>query len=220
MADIPRKAAIFGGKGGGAYAAQILSNLARSGWQFAGYLNDRCPVGSQFFGGNVLCGFDAWANLDADMSFVAPLHKAGYMQQHSARIEALGVPEARWATLVDPRSCVAEDAKIGPGSIIAGLATVSIENTIGSHCFVRAGALIGHDAVIEDFGFIGANAVICGYSRIKRGAHIAPAAVVRDGVTVGCFALVGLGAVVTKDVPDYAVMAGNPARIRREIAPT
>ena len=219
LSEIPLSVAVFGGKGGGAYAAQILLNLARSGCpsRCAGYLNDRVPIGSELFGGKVLCTFDAWPSVSPDISFVAPLHKVGHMQQNSARINGLGIPEFRWATLIDPRANVAEDANIGRGSIVAALATVSMEGNVGTHCFIRAGALVGHDHRIGDFVFVGANASVCGGCCIKTGAHIGPAAVLRDGVTVGRFAVVGLGAVVTEDVPDFAVVNGNPARVKREV---
>ena len=50
-------------------------------------------------------------------------------------------------------------------------------------------------------------------TRIRRGASIGSNATVIAGVTVGVRALVGAGAVVTKDVPDYAIVAGVPARV-------
>lgn len=219
LSEIPRNVAVFGGKGGGAYAAQILLNLARSGYpsRCAGYLNDRVPIGSELFGGRVLCTFDAWSSLPADVSFVAPLHKVGHMQQHSGRILGLGIPEFRWATLIDPRANVVEDADIGRGSIVAALARVSVGGKIGAHCFVRSGASVGPDHRIGDFAFVGANAILTADCCVKTGAHIGPAAVLGEGVTIGQFAVVGLGAVVTEDVPDFAVVTGNPARMIREV---
>ncbi len=51
-------------------------------------------------------------------------------------------------------------------------------------------------------------------TRVRRGASIGANATVVCGVTIGRHALVGAGAVVTKDVPDHAVVYGNPARLR------
>ena len=49
-------------------------------------------------------------------------------------------------------------------------------------------------------------------TRIRRGASIGSNATIICGITVGRFALVGAGAVVTRDVPDYAIVAGVPGQ--------
>jgi len=67
--------------------------------------------------------------------------------------------------------------------------------------------------MIEAFAAIGIGAIVCGYASIREGAYLAPAAVVRDGVNVGRFAVIGLGSVVVDDVPDRAIVMGNPARV-------
>ncbi|MNI93758.1 dTDP-3-amino-3,6-dideoxy-alpha-D-galactopyranose 3-N-acetyltransferase [compost metagenome] len=53
--------------------------------------------------------------------------------------------------------------------------------------------------------------------RIKSGASLGANATLLPGITIGKYAMVGAGAVVTKDVPDYAVVAGSPAKIIRYI---
>lgn len=53
----------------------------------------------------------------------------------------------------------------------------------------------------------------CKPIRIQKGAWIGANAVILAGVSVGKHAIVGAGAVVTKDVPDYAVVVGNPAKV-------
>jgi acetyltransferase EpsM len=60
---------------------------------------------------------------------------------------------------------------------------------------------------------VGVNAVVCGYATVREGAHIAPGAVVREGLTIGRYSVIGLGAVVIENVPDGAIVAGNPARV-------
>lgn len=54
--------------------------------------------------------------------------------------------------------------------------------------------------------------------RVLDGAWIGAGAIILSGVTVGRESMVGAGSVVTKDVPDYSVLAGNPARLIRQIS--
>lgn len=53
--------------------------------------------------------------------------------------------------------------------------------------------------------------------RVNRGAWIGARAIIMKGVTIGEGAVVGMGSVVTKDVPAWTIVAGNPARVIREI---
>ena len=206
--------AILGGKGGGTVAAQTVVNLARKTGRvaLAGYLNDRLPRGSPLYGGQVLGAFDDWGELDPGIHFVAPLHKAGHITANLARVAALGIPHARWAVLIDPAASLADGVPVCNGSVVAPFVTICPDSVIGSHCFLRAGALVSHDVVIGDSVLIGAGVLLSGYSRVETGAHVGPGAIVRDGVTIGAFSIVGIGAVVLKDVPAHAVVAGNPAR--------
>lgn len=217
----PVKVAVFGGKGGGTQAVQTLQALERAhcSHRFVGYLNDRVEQGAAWFGGAVACRFDDWHQLDDDVCFVAPLHKAGAMELNARRIIGLRIPDTRWTTLVDPRAIIAEGARVGLGSIVSPNGQIGPESSVGAHCFVRPGAIISHDVVVSNFVYLGQNSVVLGYSTVETGAHIAPGAIIRDGIKVGRFALVTLGAVVTADVPPFAVVRGNPAEISGQINP-
>jgi acetyltransferase-like isoleucine patch superfamily enzyme len=52
---------------------------------------------------------------------------------------------------------------------------------------------------------------------IKDGAHIGIGAIIMPGVTIGKGAVIGAGSVVTKDIPDYCIAVGSPARVIKEI---
>ncbi|WP_255453216.1 acyltransferase [Thermococcus sp. GR6] len=56
-------------------------------------------------------------------------------------------------------------------------------------------------------------------TKIKRGAWIAPGCIILPGVTIGENSVVGAGSVVTKDVPPYTVVAGNPAKVIKHLQP-
>ena len=129
---------------------------------------------------------------------------------------------------------VRERASIGEGCIVGRGAYIDVGVEVGANCKIQNHALVYAPAVLEDGVFIGPAAVLTNDSfprainsdgtiksaddwdmvgvRIRRGAAIGARAVVLGGVTVGEWALVAAGAVVTKDVPDHALMAGVPAR--------
>ena len=100
---------------------------------------------------------------------------------------------------------------------------------IGNNCKIEAFAFIPPGVTIEDDVFIGPHACFTNdlYPRavpregrwelvktlVKKGASIGANSTIVCGVTIGKYAMVGAGSVVTKDVPDHTLVVGNPARI-------
>jgi acetyltransferase-like isoleucine patch superfamily enzyme len=110
---------------------------------------------------------------------------------------------------------------------------------VGNRCKVSSHSFLCEGVTLEDEVFIGHNVTFindlyprataasgalktekdwkCVPTLVKRGASIGSSATVLCGVTIGERAVVGAGSVVTKDVPAYAVVAGNPARVIKTV---
>lgn len=126
-------------------------------------------------------------------------------------------------------SVILPNARIGQNCNICAHTFIENEVVIGDNVTIKSGVYLWDGTVIEDGAFIGPNATFTNdktprskaypthYSgpRIKRGASIGANATLLPGVTIGEYAMVGAGAVVTTDVPAFAVVIGNPARIVR-----
>ncbi|EKO3957306.1 acyltransferase [Vibrio fluvialis] len=120
-----------------------------------------------------------------------------------------------------------------PGAVIGKncnlCAHTFIENSVilGDRVTVKSGVYLWDGIIIEDDVFIGPCVaftndkfprskqypITFSQTVVKSGASIGANATILPGITIGCNAMVGAGAVVTKDVPDMAVVIGNPARI-------
>lgn len=117
------------------------------------------------------------------------------------------------------------DAQIGAGCNIC--AQVFIENNviIGNYVTIKPGVQIWDGIVLEDYVFVGPNVTFTNdrvprsrskewtltTTTIKKGASIGANATLVAGLTIGSYALIGAGSVVTKDVPAHSVWYGNPA---------
>lgn len=138
---------------------------------------------------------------------------------------------------------IGQNTKIWQYVVILGGAQIGSDCNICSHCFIENDVIIGNrvtvkcgvqlwDGItIEDDVFIGPNVTFSNdmFPRSKQypdvfpkmvvraGASIGANATILPGITIGNEAMIGAGSVVTKDVPDFAVVIGNPAKIIRRI---
>ena len=125
-------------------------------------------------------------------------------------------------------SHIMSGAKIGKKCSIGQNVNVGSRAVIGNGVKIQNNVSVYDDVIIEDDVFCGPSCVFTNvinprafierkreYKKtlIKKGVSIGANATIVCGVTVGEYALIGAGSVVTKDVPPYALVYGNPARV-------
>jgi acetyltransferase-like isoleucine patch superfamily enzyme len=123
---------------------------------------------------------------------------------------------------------IQEGARIGAHCNVADHCYIEKGVTIGDHVTIKNGVSIFEGISLEDYVFCGTNVVFVNDRRprsqrqggwilekilVQKGATIGSNATVLCGLTIGTYALIGAGSVVTKDVPAYAIVVGNPARV-------
>ena len=111
------------------------------------------------------------------------------------------------SAIISPR------VKMGVGNMILHGVIIQAETEIGNHVIINTGAQVDHDCIVEDYVHIAPRVVLCGNVKVGSGTLIGAGATVIPGKTIGRWATIGAGSVVTKDIPDYAIAVGNPARV-------
>lgn len=122
-------------------------------------------------------------------------------------------------------------AKIGENCNICSHCLIENEAVIGNNVTIKCGVQVWDGVTIEDNVQIGANVTFTNdkYPRaknpywelvptlIKKGASVGAGSTILCGVTIGENAMIGIGSVVTKDVPAGEVWVGNPAKFLKEV---
>lgn len=129
--------------------------------------------------------------------------------------------------------------KIGDRTKVGTFVEIQKNSEIGKDCKISSHTFICEGVTIEDGVFVGHNVSFindkvpratnvdgamqterdwkCEKTRVRKGASIGTSATIMCGVTIGEYAVVGAGSVVTKDVPARTVVVGNPAVFLRAV---
>lgn len=149
-----------------------------------------------------------------DTSVVIAVADAKVRRKLAAKIGAAGL---RAGQAVAATAIIGPGVELGEGAILCHQTTITASVKIGVHFHANIYAYVAHDCLIGDYVTLAPRVCINGNTIVEDDAYIGTGAVLKQGtpdkpLRIGKGAIIGMGAVVTKDVPPGAVVVGNPAR--------
>lgn len=158
----------------------------------------------------------ALARFTADMhghaltvALFTPAHRESALRQ-ARRLGA-----SCFTPLLDPTAILPASLRVAEGVFVNSGVVIGGMTSLGAFSLVNRGACLGHHNEVGEFASIGPGVVAGGHVHFGRSCMVGAGAVILPKVSIGAHAVVGAGAVVTRDVPDEALVVGNPAAILR-----
>lgn len=155
---------------------------------------------------------------------VQPLSE--FRADRSEAVIAVGNPAVREAlvselpthtsfpVLVHPSVARSRRVELGEGTLICAGGILTCDILVGRHVHLNLMTTVGHDCRLADFTTTAPAVNISGNCIIGHGAYIGTNACLREGLTIAAGAVIGMGAVVLRDLDGPGVYVGNPARAR------
>ena len=125
----------------------------------------------------------------------------------SKRLEVIFVKAIHFNSIISQHSFV------DVGTVVMAGVCINFDTKIGKHCIINTGAIVEHDCIINDFVHISPGASIAGNVEVGEGTHIGIGATIIQGIKIGKWVTIGAGSVIIRDIPDFAVVVGNPGKI-------
>lgn len=191
--------------GASGHAKVIADTLFKQKIELSGVWDDNSSIG-EIDGFQVNGDIAAFSNLATDQ-FIIAIGNNRIRKNIASRLNPTK------ALAIHPSSVIAKSALIGIGTVLMANTSVNANAVIGKHVIINTNASIDHDCILGDFVHISPQVGLAGSVTVGEGTHIGIGACVIQGIKIGNWATIGAGAVVIQDVPDYAVVVGNPGKI-------
>jgi sugar O-acyltransferase (sialic acid O-acetyltransferase NeuD family) len=194
-------------QGGGDHARVVLDCLLELGCDVAGIFDPQRT--GNLFGISQMGTYDPSSFPEA-LSVIA-------IGDNRVRKKVAGNSRHGFIRVIHPSAIVSQRSQVGEGSMVLHRSVIQAQSTIGKHVIINTGAQVDHDCVVGDYAHIAPGVVLCGTVQVGEGTFIGAGAVVTPGIKIGKWCIIGAGAVVIRDLPDYVVAVGNPAKVIKQV---
>ena len=216
-----KRFAIFGASGCGRgvipLAKQQLEKAGTSDWDLV-FLDD--GVQAEEINGYRVMSYAKWINEPAESRHVCIAIANSTVRSRLAEqciADKVSFFEVRASNVVE-----LDEVVIGEGAVLCPFVTITSNIRIGKHFHANLNSYVEHDCVIGDFVTLAPGVHCNGNVHIEDHAYIGTGAILRQGkpgepLVIGRGAVVGMGAVVTRNVEPGTTVIGNPARVMESI---
>lgn len=220
MTENNKKVIIIGGEGnGGVIASCIEDNRKRFNdleWEVVGFVND---FEKEVCGYPVLGGTDDIPELleEQDNYFMWGIHMIGRNILTEKLFRKVNLPKDRLATIIHKTAFIADSANIEPGVFVMSNCYIGPQAQIGKCSLVMANSIIGHNTNVAPLCHFSVGSITSSYVNIGLCSDVTLGARVIEKINIGKFAVAGAASLVTKDIPDYEIHIGTPARFLKNV---
>lgn len=194
-------------------AREVLSSLeAERRYEAVGLLDDSATLQGTWVGGLPVLGPVSAATDHPEARLLICAGKGTARAEIVRRLASYGVGAESFATVVDPSVTVGSSCSVGPGSIVLAGTVLTADVHLGSHVVVMPHVTLTHDDQVDDFATLCAGVTLGGTVRVGTGCYVGMSAAVRENLTLGDWSTLGMGAVLTHDLPEQETWVGTPAR--------
>lgn len=194
--------------GAGGHAKVIADIIYESGDNLIGFLDDNLAnKGKEIYLGKKVIGTTKDIEIYNKNYFIIGIGN------NSIRKKINNENNLKLYTAIHPSAIIAEDVKIGTGSVIMAGVVINPGTVIGKNCIINTCSSLDHDNLLEDYVHISPGAHLAGTVTIKEGTWICTGAIVKNNITIGKNNIIGAGGVVIKDIiEENGTYIGVPAR--------
>lgn len=203
--------------GGGNVGGFIINNIKQftEDFEVIGILDDDInKIGKEFWGVKVLGALNSISKyLFDDESIGVVISIANPPIKEKIVTYLKQYPQIVYPNFVHKKTWLSQKVTLGKGNIIYPGVSINYETEIHDFSTINMNVSLGHNCLINNYSTISPGANLAGFTNIGKLSFIGIGACCTQGHTIGNNTTIGAGAVIINDVPDYAVVVGNPGKV-------
>jgi sugar O-acyltransferase (sialic acid O-acetyltransferase NeuD family) len=206
---------LIGARGHARSVADVIR--AENRYHIIGLIDSFQEPGTICFGSQVLGGETDIIKICSDLNIAHMFIAIGDNFQRQAMTDRIKrvLPDIKFISPVHPSAVIGSDVKFGDGAVVMPGVIVISGSSIAEGCLLNTASSLDHDCMMEAWSSLAPGVIAGGNLSLGERSAIGLGACIREKISIGHDTVIGMGSIVTKNMPDNVLAYGAPCRVIR-----